>query len=306
MRCAALPARSAVAAAAVSRSSVQKACRSYSSSATSTSTSTSTSTNTDTGTDTQQRKSRRKRAQLASRPGADLVGPAHPISNIRPLLLIGSAFEEDLHSSSSSNSHASLRTTNVSHPYSLSEFNSEGTASFASPSSSPTSSASDQPRATSKLGAWRRSFLSSPTASPNGRPSYYYLDLLSRLEAAELRHRLNRARAEALTQRFWADNNLRFGAAQDAFELEMQIAKKVERATRHVSPSSSSAFATGSDDALTPFYSSWLSANAARHRAYNALLWQHTIRDLAPAAVYQTLKVWARVVRRWERLLGRL
>lgn len=151
-----------------------------------------------------------------------------------------------------------------------------------------------------------------PSSSFSAAPSAlgrYSERLLDQLEAAELRHRLARARAEALTQRFWSDNNMRFNTAQAEYESESNLARAAEKVQAPPPPPSAAALrvrrgggktkptrSAAEDDALSPFYASWLAANAARHRAYNSLLWQHTLRDLGPAAHYQVLRAWTRLV----------
>ncbi|PWN97677.1 hypothetical protein FA09DRAFT_334458 [Tilletiopsis washingtonensis] len=244
-----------------------------------------------------------RRARLLPRPGADLVGPAHPVSNIRPLLLVGSAFAPAESSSASAPSAPSQRSPGAggaAHPYSLHEFNAASTS--ASSSFSP-----------ALLSLPPRSRFSAPLV-PRRAHSAYFQRLLARLEAAELVHRLARARAEALTQRFWADNNLRFGDALRAFEEGLVLANAVAGAGAAPAPPASTSSseqvdahkaatkpaAPAQDDLLAPFYESWLEANKTRHRAYNALLWQSTLGNLIPAARYEVLRTWAGIVRRVE------
>lgn len=216
---------------------------------------------------------RRKRAPrtLSSRPGADLVGPPDPVSNLRPVIY-GSAFtaveaesSSTQQAASTSNHAPQLARQEVHHPYSTSEFTTTPSASSSLSSSIPSS----------------RSRALRP-------PSPYYLSLLSRLESLELTHHLLRSRSDKFSQRFWSDNNRRYTAALDAYRKQHQ-------------PEGTG---TGGDEAvlLAPFYSAWLDANAKRYRAYNERLWRMTRADLGPAIRYEGMRRWVRCVGWWERI----
>lgn len=149
---------------------------------------------------------------------------------------------------------------------------------------------------------------------PNGRRrphTRYYLDLLERLETVELEYKLRRVRADAFQQRFWTDNNLRFRGALSEYEQQQQqpkaLAADPSAAGAAAAKKDSQAISKGapSSDDLAPFYTAWLSANSNRHKAYNRSLVSQLFRDLGPAWRYESLKAWAKVVRRAEKLLGR-
>ncbi|GAC97448.1 hypothetical protein PHSY_005034 [Pseudozyma hubeiensis SY62] len=218
-------------------------------------------------------RSPRRSARFASRPGADMVGPPDPISNLRPVRY-GSAFEEVSSSSSSSPSSQALA---MSHPYSLQEFTTSGDS-------------------------W--------SPSRNARtPSLYFERLLSKLEEAELAHKLRMARADNFNQRFWQDNNTRFIQALSEFRSRTGSSKAVAtlpKAVQEVNQATQDSELDLDSDSLATFYSAWLKANSARHRAYNRQLWRQTFGDLAPAARYQALRAWAKMVGAVERRLGRI
>ncbi|CBQ73274.1 conserved hypothetical protein [Sporisorium reilianum SRZ2] len=223
----------------------------------------------------------RRSARFTARPGADMVGPPDPISNLRPIRY-GSAFEEAASSSSSSASSQPSSATSqsaalsMSHPYSLHEFTTSGDSSY---------------------GGWSRS-------THRNRPSLYFERLLSKLEEAELAHKLRMARADSFNQRFWQDNNARFIQALSEFRSRTGSSKAVATLKTGAKAEQDSELDLDSDS-LATFYSAWLKANAARHRAYNRQLWFQTFGDLAPAARYQALRAWAKVVGGVERRLGR-
>ncbi|SPO24398.1 uncharacterized protein UTRI_03666 [Ustilago trichophora] len=238
----------------------------------------------------------RRSARYTARPGADMVGLPDPISNLRPIRY-GSAFEEASSSSSSSSAstspHASSSAAalSMSHPYSLHEFTTSGESGF----------------------GW-----SGNARRGSKSPSLYFERLLSKLEEAELAHKLRMARADNFNQRFWQDNNARFIQALSEFRSRTGSSKAVATLPASASTSSAdgkqAATMQGSQeseldldsDSLATFYSAWLKANAARHRAYNRQLWRQTFGDLAPAARYQCLRAWAKVVGSVERRLGRV
>lgn len=214
---------------------------------------------------------RGRTARLAPRPGSDMVGPPDPLSNLRPVRY-GSAFETG--SASTSSSPPGTEPNSAPHPYSLSEF-----------------------RTNTRDGA---------KGTGKGY-SAYYRSLLDRLEAAELAHRLRRTRADAFNERFWRDNNARFRTDLDSYRSARALALgdggtegsssvKDVRGDKVTSPDA---------DGDAPFYSAWLRANSARHRAYNAALWSRTFADLMPAARYEVLRWWTGVARRWEIVRGR-
>lgn len=180
----------------------------------------------------------------------------------------------------------------MSHPYSLHEFTTSGDSSL----------------------GW------SGTAHSRRRgakaPSLYFERLLAKLEEAELAHKLRMARADNFNQRFWQDNNDRFIRALSEFRSRTGSSKAVATLPAASSANGNEAAATSQQqgqeseldldsDSLATFYSAWLKANAARHRAYNRQLWLQTFGDLAPAARYQCLRAWAKVVGAIERRLGR-
>ncbi|KAF6767522.1 hypothetical protein PSEUBRA_005435 [Kalmanozyma brasiliensis GHG001] len=209
----------------------------------------------------------RRSARFAARPGADMVGPPDPISNLRPIRY-GSAFEEVTSPSVSSPS----ATASLSHPYSLQEF---------------TSSSSTLP-GTSRA------------------PSLYFERLLAKLESAELAHKLRMARADSFNQRFWQENNARFIQALGEFRSRTGSSKAVATTGKGNTTNEQENELDLDSDSLATFYSAWLKANSARHRAYNRQLWRQTFGDLAPAARYQGLRAWAKVVGSVERRLGRI
>ncbi|ETS62187.1 hypothetical protein PaG_03756 [Moesziomyces aphidis] len=238
-------------------------------------------------------RSSRRSARFTSRPGADMVGPPDPISNLRPVRY-GSAFEEAASSSSASPNDASSQmgssaSLSMSHPYSLHEFTTSG----------------DSNLGWSGNHARRRGTRS---------PSVYFERLLAKLEEAELAHKLRMARADNFNQRFWQDNNARFIQALSAFRSRTGSSKAVAtlpHAASDTRQAGAAATSTESEldldsDSLATFYSAWLKANAARHRAYNRQLWRQTFGDLAPAARYQGLRAWAKVVGAVERKMGRI
>lgn len=199
-----------------------------------------------------------------------MVGPPDPVSNLRPIRY-GSAFEEVTSPSTSPPSAA----TSLSHPYSLQEFTSSGS-----------------------------SFPGSSRAGSG--PSLYFERLLARLEEAELAHKLRMARADSFNQRFWQENNARFIHALSEFRSRTGSSKAVATLrTRNTTNEQENELDLDSDS-LATFYSAWLKANSARHRAYNRQLWRQTFEDLAPAARYQGLRAWAKVVGAVERRLGRI
>lgn len=216
--------------------------------------------------------------RLSARRGADLVGPPDAVSNLRPVIY-SSAFEDqetpassplEARSDVNSNSNGTLQ----SHPYSTAEFG----------ASTPSTSA---------MASSRR----------NQRPhSAYYLGLLDRLEAAELTHHLRLQRTDRFSQAFWSDNNARYAAALDQYKQGLSTSSSTSSSS---SSSSSSANASPAQDLLAPFYTAWLSANRARHRAYNERLWAMTKDDLAPAMRYQMLRWWVGWVAWLEAKRGR-
>ncbi|EPQ30450.1 uncharacterized protein PFL1_01976 [Pseudozyma flocculosa PF-1] len=220
----------------------------------------------------------RRSSRFSARPGADLVGPPDPLSNLRPVKY-GSAFDE---APSSVGASASAVTMSITHPYSLSEFN---------------------PAASSFAAA---------AARPRGH-SLYFERLLERLEEAELAHKLRSARADNFNQRFWQDNNARFIQALHEFRSRTTSSKAVATLKSAPAPAPASAPINTNaqeseldidSDTLATFYSAWLKANATRHRAYNRQLWAQTFGDLAPAFRYQSLRTWAKLVGAVERRLG--
>ncbi|PWY99496.1 hypothetical protein BCV70DRAFT_207086 [Testicularia cyperi] len=234
----------------------------------------------------------RRSSRFASRPGADMVGPPDPLSNLRPVRY-GSAFEESSSSSSagpSSSSRSTDASLSITHPYSLNEFTSSSSGS---------------------------STLSWANAQGKGRGhSVYFEKLLEKLEAAELAHKLRLARADNFNQRFWQDNNARFIQALSEFRSRTASSKAVATLPRSAEASSTTPTKVVNtnqqeseldldSDSLATFYSAWLKANAARHRAYNRQLWAQTFGDLAPAARYQCLRAWAKFVGALERQFGR-
>ena len=181
----------------------------------------------------------------------------------------------------------------MSHPYSLHEFTTSGDSSF----------------------GWSGSAQNTRRGAKS--PSLYFERLLSKLEEAELAHKLRMARADNFNQRFWQDNNARFIQALSEFRSRTGSSKAV--ATLPAASTAEGKEVTASSqqqgqeseldldsDSLATFYSAWLKANAARHRAYNRQLWLQTFGDLAPAARYQCLRAWAKVVGSVERRLGRV
>lgn len=207
-----------------------------------------------------------------------MVGPPDPISNLRPIRY-GSAFEEVSSTPSSSSSPDSSAALSMSHPYSLHEFTSSGSSNF---------------------GGFSRSHRKSP--------SLYFESLLAKLEEAELAHKLRMARADSFNQRFWQENNARFIQALSEFRSRTASSKAVATLPK-TEASTVNAQENELDldsDSLATFYSAWLKANSARHRAYNRQLWRQTFGDLAPAARYQGLRAWAKVIGAVERRLGRV
>lgn len=179
----------------------------------------------------------------------------------------------------------------MSHPYSLQEFTTSGDSSLG----------------WSGSGRARRGSKS---------PSLYFERLLSKLEEAELAHKLRMARADNFNQRFWQDNNARFIQALSEFRSRTPSSKAVATLPKGSAAEGKQAETSSQQgqeseldldsDSLATFYSAWLKANAARHRAYNRQLWRQTFGDLAPAARYQCLRAWAKVVGSLERRLGRV
>lgn len=123
------------------------------------------------------------------------------------------------------------------------------------------------------------------------------------------------ARADNFNQRFWQDNNARFiqalsefrsrtGSSKAVATLPSINANKAKEATTATKEAQESEMDLDSDS-LATFYSAWLKANAARHRAYNRQLWRQTFGDLSPAARYQALRAWAKIVGAVEKRLGR-
>ncbi|PWN21033.1 hypothetical protein BCV69DRAFT_182297 [Microstroma glucosiphilum] len=286
----------------------------------SSSTATASSSSTSAGTSASSPPRRASSRRLSARPGANLVGPADPLSNLRPVVY-GSAFQTILDShdqtgnssiDTSSSGASSSSSAALSHPYSTSEFNSLPSASSASSS-------------------WSRSL---PPRSE------YQTSLLRRLEAAELAHHLRRARADRFSQDFWEDNNRRYTKALEEYRRSRSgVGERSSSSSSSISAtssgsasrslqdgtqsgsashpsSSSSSFSSqtqtqtptkppkASEDLLSPFYSAWLSANAARHQAYNERLWRITREDLVPAAQYSLLRTWCAVVAWGEAKLG--
>jgi len=227
-----------------------------------------------------------------------MVGPPDPISNLRPIRY-GSAFEEAASTSSAASDLASSHVhdtdsqvaLSMSHPYSLHEFTTSGDSSFGWSGSANT----------------RRGAKS---------PSLYFERLLAKLEEAELAHKLRMARADNFNQRFWQDNNARFIQALSEFRSRTGSSKAVATLPAATEAEGKDAVTSSKhgqeseldldSDSLATFYSAWLKANAARHRAYNRQLWRQTFGDLAPAARYQCLRAWAKVVGSVERRLGRV
>lgn len=166
----------------------------------------------------------------------------------------------------------------MSHPYSLHEFTTSGDSS-----------------------GWSRS----PRHRSGGSPSLYFERLLARLEEAELAHKLRMARADSFNQRFWQDNNARFIQALEEFRSRTASSKAVATLKAGSTEKAHESELDLDSDKLATFYSAWLKANAARHRAYNRQLWWQTFGDLAPAARYQGLRAWAKLVGGVERRLGR-
>ncbi|SNX83822.1 uncharacterized protein MEPE_02530 [Melanopsichium pennsylvanicum] len=238
--------------------------------------------------------SSRRSARFTARPGADMVGPPDPISNLRPVRY-GSAFEESSSSSPSSAESSSAAALSMSHPYSLHEFTTSGDSTF---------------------GGWSGS---AHNRRSSESPSLYFERLLAKLEEAELAHKLRMARADNFNQRFWQDNNARFIQALSEFRSRTGSSKAVatlpsaRSADGNKEKVASSQKHDGQEseldldsDSLATFYSAWLKANAARHRAYNRQLWRQTFGDLAPAARYQCLRAWAKCIGSFERKLGRI
>lgn len=116
------------------------------------------------------------------------------------------------------------------------------------------------------------------------------------------------ARADNFNQRFWQDNNARFIQALSEFRSRTGSSKAVATlpAKEGEGKDRKEEELDLDSDSLATFYSAWLKANAARHRAYNRQLWRQTFGDLAPAARYQGLRAWAKVVGSVERRLGRV
>ncbi|TKY89269.1 hypothetical protein EX895_001800 [Sporisorium graminicola] len=240
-------------------------------------------------------RSARRSARFTARPGADMVGPPDPISNLRPIRY-GSAFEEAASSCSpsstssqvSSSAHSQSAALSMSHPYSLHEFTTSGDSSF---------------------GGWSHNTTHARRNRGDSSPSLYFERLLAKLEEAELAHKLRMARADNFNQRFWQDNNARFIQALSEFRSRTGSSKAV--ATLKAGEAQAQAQESEQDldldsDSLATFYSAWLKANAPRHRAYNRQLWAQTFGDLAPAARYQGLRAWAKLVGSVERRLGRV
>ncbi|KAK0534050.1 hypothetical protein OC834_002032 [Tilletia horrida] len=223
-------------------------------------------------------------AEAAARSASDilptlLVGPPDPISNLRPVRYVspldGRAAAGQQHGSSTGTRVGPQAGPPSHHPYSLSEFSPSRSNGRPHPSSSP-------PPIGTGAGA---------TKGPAVPPSAYYRALLEKLEAASLAQRLRVSRAQAFDQRFWADNNLRFQRDQ-ASALSAPSASSEGQAE---------AEGQGQAQAAANFYSAWLSANAARHRAYNRVLVRRTFADLAPEARWRALVAWVRVVGWYER-----
>ncbi|CAO1621959.1 unnamed protein product [Jaminaea pallidilutea] len=239
----------------------------------STSSSSSSPTSTASSASPRPRRSSAASRRLSARRGADFVGPPDAVSNLRPVIY-SSAFEDqetpassplEARSEVNSNTNGSLQ----SHPYSTAEFG----------ASTPS---------TSTMASSRR----------DQRPhSAYYLGLLDRLEAAELTHHLRLQRTDRFSQAFWSDNNARYAAALDQYKQGLSTSSSTS--------SSSSANASPAQDLLAPFYTAWLRANRARHRAYNEKLWAMTKDDLAPAMRYQILRWWVGWVAWLEAKRGR-
>lgn len=248
--------------------------------------------------------------RLSAQPGKDLVGPPDPTSNLRPVIY-GSAFEkfrhghgEDSGDALASSSRILVASSSVaqpppfqslsSSPYSTSEFTS---AASAAPSSSSSSSS---------------------LSSNVRRPSAYYSSLLDRLEVAELEHHLRRSRSDRFSQSFWADNNRRYKEALEKYQSDIVPLSNLRDRTSPSTPATSASSPTADvvpppkssaylskatnpkQDLLAPFYAAWLSANSARHEAYNRQLWQMTREDLGPALRYATLKRYVSIVRWWN------
>lgn len=226
---------------------------------------------------TRQRPSKR----LSAQPGADLVGPPDANSNLRPVIY-GSAFEENEARKRQSQDSGSQSLS--SSPYSTTEFTAQSAASASSSSSSPLSS--------------------------------YYASLVARLEVAELEHHLRRARSDRFSQSFWDDNNRRYAEALERYQSSVpeaiDDAQGSSQGTRATSPgqtaadtkpeSTSKGLSANSSnnpkqDLLAPFYAAWLSANSARHKAYNKRLWAMTKENLGPALRYAVLRKYVVLVR---------
>ncbi|PWN90723.1 hypothetical protein FA10DRAFT_122167 [Acaromyces ingoldii] len=124
-----------------------------------------------------------------------------------------------------------------------------------------------------------------------------------RLQEAELQLRLARMSGDGLTQRFWRDNNLRFGK-----DLDEARTRGGEGARALPVPTSS----TGEEQALeladakkkglesvdSSFYAQWLDANGPRHRAYNVLVWKQAALEVKLGARVAWLQFLLRIVGR--------
>ncbi|CAO1635954.1 unnamed protein product [Parajaminaea phylloscopi] len=259
--------------------------------------------------------------RLSVQPGADLVGPPDPTSNLRPVIY-GSAFEEVAGQSRADERDAWMSRTVAPSSFTVQQ------PPFQSLSSSPysTSEFTLSSSSAAAKGGW--------SGNPVAPTSAYYLSLLDRLEVAELDHHLRRSRSDRFSQAFWADNNRRYTEALSKYQYEHlppsfkhgadrprqegdgAVAREGRSDTASLSsspPSSSSRSAAAtsrkpsaysskapnnpSQDLLAPFYAAWLSANSARHRAYNRQLWQMTREDLGPALRYAALKRYVKLVR---------
>lgn len=255
---------------------------------------------------------RRNRQQLAVTPGTDVVGPPDPVSNLRPIRY-GSAFDVESITPDSQNDSDKRK----AHPYSLAEF------------SSPV-------LVTDESGLGRHPFLSSIAGILRLRHvphSWYYRELLQRLEVAEMQDRLRRVHSDAFHQRFWRDNNARFERDLHNFQvnppvpqaqLSHQEVPAIESSTSDsvpppadsqvASPLEHQQVVSGSGVSASPdkrpvqplsvFYEAWLGANTTRHRAYNRALLQDLLSNLRPAWDYAWLRIWARSVKQLERILG--
>lgn len=249
---------------------------------------------------------RRNRRQLAAAPGADVVGPPDPVSNLRPVRY-GSAF--DVQAGAQCEGDTDKR---KAHPYSLSEF------SILTPDQ-------DVPR---------HPFLSGMAGMLRLRQvphSWYYRELVQRLEVAEMQSALRRVHSDAFHQRFWRDNNARYERDMYLFQTNppvppAQLAQQKTLALEDApAPSSvpagetpvraeASASASPSEIGsaapqrpplpMSDFYQAWLGANTERHRAYNRALLTDLITGLRPAWNYAWLRIWTRTVKRAERTLG--